>query len=163
MQRINLTTDEVEQVVPVGVAPYMICFPTPERCYVSNWGGDPPAKDDPQALSANTPVRVDPRTQVADRGTVSVLEAASGKWRLRKTIRVGLHPSGLIASKDGRFVYVANANSDTVSVIDTKTEEVVETIAVPPEGPRLPFGSGSEPAFGPQSRRRHAVRRQRHQ
>ncbi len=71
-----------------------------------------------------------------------MLESASGQWRLRKSIRVGLHPSGLIASRDGRLVYVANANSDTVSVIDTGTEEVIETISCRPEA-RLPFGSGA--------------------
>ena len=37
---------------------------------------------------------------------------------------------------------MANANSDTVSVIDTAKDEVVETIACRPER-RLPFGSGS--------------------
>ena len=36
---------------------------------------------------------------------------------------------------------MANANSDTVSVIGTDTDEVVETISCRPEG-RLPFGSG---------------------
>jgi YVTN family beta-propeller protein len=142
VQLVNLATDDVEQVVPVGVAPYMICCPKPDRCYVSNWGGDPPCKDSPRAPSSGTPVRVDPRTGIPDHGTVSVLEAVAGKWRQRKTIRVGLHPSGMVASRDGRFVYVANANSDTVSVLDTRTEEVVETIACRPEA-RLPFGSGS--------------------
>src|SRR5262249_19835280 len=34
------------------------------------------------------------------------------------------------------------ANSDTLSVIDTRSDEVVETIACRPEG-RLPFGSGA--------------------
>ncbi len=47
----------------------------------------------------------------------------------------------MTASRDGRFVYVANANSDTVSVIRTDVDEVVETIPCRPEG-RLPFGSG---------------------
>jgi YVTN family beta-propeller protein len=47
----------------------------------------------------------------------------------------------MAASRDGRFVYVANANSDTVSVIRTDTDEVAETIPCRPEG-RLPFGSG---------------------
>ena len=48
----------------------------------------------------------------------------------------------MTASKDGKFVYVANANSDTVSVIDTATDEVVETIDCKPEA-KLPFGTGS--------------------
>jgi YVTN family beta-propeller protein len=142
VQLVDRRTDEIEQVVPVGVAPYAICCPHRGAAYVTNWGGDPPGKDEPQAPSSGTPVRVDPRTQVADHGSVSVLELAAGKWRQRKTIRVGSHPAGLIASKDGHFVYVACANSDTVSVLDTRTEEVVETIACRPEA-RLPFGSGS--------------------
>src|SRR5262249_33641234 len=41
-----------------------------------------------------------------------------------------------------RLVYVANANSDTVSVIDTRTDTVVETISCRSEH-RLPFGSGT--------------------
>jgi len=142
VQLVNLATRQAEQVVPVGVAPYMICCPRPERCYVTNWGGDLPAEGDPQALSSGTPVRIDPRTGVANQGTVSVLGPVPGKWKQLKTIRVGLHPSGMVQSPHGRYLYVANANSDTVSVIDTLTEEVVETIACRPEA-RLPFGSGA--------------------
>jgi hypothetical protein len=37
---------------------------------------------------------------------------------------------------------VANANSDTISVIDTRTDQVAETISCRPES-RLPFGSGA--------------------
>src|SRR5262249_61838909 len=40
-----------------------------------------------------------------------------------------------------RMLYVANANSDTVSVIEKAKNEVCETIACRPEA-RLPFGSG---------------------
>ncbi len=100
-----------------------------------------------------------PRSPITAR--VSVLEVDAGKWRQRKSIRVGPHPCGMIASKDGSFVYVASANSDTVSVLDTRTEEVVETIPCRPEA-RLPFGSGSN-ALALVGRRRHALRRQRHQ
>src|SRR5262249_57046321 len=57
-------------------------------------------------------------------------------------IPVGLHPSGLIANPSGKLLYVANANSDTVSVIDTGKDEVVETIKCRPQD-RLPFGSGA--------------------
>jgi YVTN family beta-propeller protein len=48
----------------------------------------------------------------------------------------------MTTDRAGQFVYVANANSDTVSVIATKTDQVVETISCRPEA-RLPFGSGS--------------------
>jgi YVTN family beta-propeller protein len=112
------------------------------RVYVSNWGGDPPAGNDPQAASSGTPVRINPASGVANHGSVSVLAPEPGKWRQVKSIPVGLHPSGMTASRTGRFLYVANANSDTVSVIDTTRDEVVETIPCRPES-RLPFGSGA--------------------
>src|SRR5262249_30746008 len=54
----------------------------------------------------------------------------------------GLHPSGMIFSPRAKTLFVANANTDAVSVIDTTTDEIVETIACRPEA-RLPFGSGS--------------------
>src|SRR5438552_13913383 len=140
IQRIDLRTGQVKQVIPVGVAPYMICA-TAARCYVSNWGGDPPSAGDPQLKSSKTPIRVDPRTDVANHGSVSVLSQVNGAWTQSKTISVGLHPAGMILSRNGRFLYVANANSDTVSVIGTAGDTVIETIPCRPEG-RLPFGSG---------------------
>ena len=55
-------------------------------------------------------------------------------------IDVGLHPSDLQLTRDGRILYVANANSDTVSAIDTQSRRVIETINIRPD-PSLPFGS----------------------
>jgi YVTN family beta-propeller protein len=141
VQQIDLETGKVKQVVPVGVAPFTIVFARPDRAYVSNWGGDHPAKGDPQAPSSKTPVKIDPRTSVGNHGSVSVLAPVDGQWKQVKTIPTGLHPSGMVASKTGKFVYVANANSDTVSVIDTAADKVIETINCRPEN-RLPFGSG---------------------
>lgn len=141
VQQIDLANGKVKQIVPVGVAPFAIVFPRSDRAYVSNWGGDHPKQGDPQALSSATPVKIDPRTRLANHGSVSVLALVDGQWTQVKTIPTGLHPCGMIASKSGRFVYVANANSDTVSVIDTAADQVVETINCLPEN-RLPFGSG---------------------
>ena len=39
-------------------------------------------------------------------------------------------PSGLVLTPDSRFLLVANAGSDTVGVIDTRTDQVVETISL---------------------------------
>lgn len=127
--------------VAVGVAPYTVRALNADKAYVSNWGGDPPKEGDPTGTTSGTPIRVDPRTGVANHGTVSVLRRRDGKWQQTKTIAVGLHPSGMALSSAGTFLYVANANSDTVSVIDTKKDVVVETIDCRPEG-GLPFGSG---------------------
>jgi YVTN family beta-propeller protein len=142
VQLVNLTTGQIEQEVSVGVAPYTIVCARPERVYVTNWGGDPPGPNDPQALSSLTAVRINPTTGIANTGTVSVLGQVEGKWQKLKSIAVGLHPSGLVASHSGKFVYVANANSDTVSVVDTESDHVVETIPCRPEA-SLPFGSGA--------------------
>jgi YVTN family beta-propeller protein len=142
VQLLNRKTGQAEQTVAVGVAPYTVVVARKNRVYVSNWGGDPPAKRDSQALSSGTPVRTDPHTGIANHGSVSVLAPEPGKWRQVRTISVGMHPCGMTLSRTGRFLYVANANSDTVSVIDTTKDEVVETIDCRPAA-RLPFGSGA--------------------
>jgi len=139
-QLIDPSTGKAEAVVPVGVAPYMPLV-VGAKVYVSNWGGDRPSENAPFSTSG-TPVKVDPVTTVANTGTVSVLAKSGDAWKVAKSIAVGLHPSGMALSPDGRFAYVANANSDTVSVIDTSSDAVVETISAKPES-RLPFGSGS--------------------
>jgi YVTN family beta-propeller protein len=141
VQRIDLTRGKVVEEIAVGVAPYTVCVLGPEKVYVSNWGGDPPRDGDPQGDSSGTPVRIDSRTGVANHGSVSVLVKDGDQWKQTRTIRVGLHPSGMTRNPSCRLVCVANANSDTVSVIDTKTDKVIETIRCRPEK-RLPFGSG---------------------
>jgi YVTN family beta-propeller protein len=141
LQRVNVASGEVEARVPVGVAPYLPLV-VGDKVYVSNWGGDPPAKDDPQHKTSGTPAKTDPRTSVVTHGSVSVVTKVGNEWKQTKTIAVGGHPCGMTASRGGQFVYVANANSDTVSVIDTATDGVVETIDCKPEA-KLPFGSGS--------------------
>ena len=48
-------------------------------------------------------------------------------------------PAQLLAAP---FAYVPNEGSGTISVIDTATDKVVETIDCKPEA-KLPFGTGS--------------------
>ena len=141
LQLMDLHWGEVRARVPVGVAPYMPVL-VGEKVYVSNWGGDHPREGDPAPETSGTRVKTDPRTSVANEGSVSVVTETVDGWKQTKTIAVGGHPSGMTASPGRRFVYVANANSDTVSVIDTASDEVVETIDCKPEA-RLPFGTGS--------------------
>ena len=125
--------------IGVGVAPFGMVVVSETKAYVTNWGGEPPKQGEPQAPSSKTQVRIDPKTGVAVSGSVSVVDLKAGKTV--KTIATGPHSSGVALSKDRRFVYVACANSDTVGVINTATDELIETIAVRPEA-RLPFGSG---------------------
>ena len=81
---------------------------------------------------------VDPETGVASTGTVSVVDLSNHK--VTHTIDVLLHPSGMALSPDGSRLYVANANSDAVSVINTETDQVLKTLNAKPM-PELPFGS----------------------
>jgi DNA-binding beta-propeller fold protein YncE len=142
VQIIKPDTGKVDQVVPVGVAPYTIAVLRDDCFYVSNWGGNPPDKDDPQAKTSGTPIRIDPRTGVANHGTISVVERKDGKWQQTATVAVDLHPCALLLSQKRKFLYVANANSDTVTVLETNGNTMVETIRCRPND-RLPFGSGS--------------------
>ena len=113
---VDLKTGKATQTIPVGVAPYAVVPVGEDKVYVSNWGGDLPKAGDRTAPSSGTQTHVDERG-VADRGTVSVLTRKDGTWSVTKSIRVGLHPSGMTATKEfghgKRHLFVANANSDT--------------------------------------------------
>jgi len=50
------------------------------------------------------------------------------KNRIIREFHVGDNPNEICLSKNGTWLYVANANDNSVSVINVKTEEVVETL-----------------------------------
>ncbi|HVA27742.1 MAG TPA: hypothetical protein VNF68_06150 [Candidatus Baltobacteraceae bacterium] len=81
---------------------------------------------------------------VADRGaaTVSRLSVVAERENgaLVATIPVDLHPSALALSLDGSRLYVACSDADTIDVIDTHTDRVVERIGV-----GLALGRGASP------------------
>src|SRR5262249_15673121 len=58
---------------------------------------------------------------------VMVVDIESGAFT---SIRVGEQPNRLVLAKDQTTLYVVNGNSDTVSVIDTATNRVLDTISV---------------------------------
>ncbi|MGD9555806.1 MAG: bifunctional YncE family protein/alkaline phosphatase family protein [Mangrovibacterium sp.] len=111
-----------------GVAPYGLAMAN-GKLYVTNWAGGFPDENDPD--TAGVPwgsAKVEAETGATREGTVSVFDPATG--HCRQEITVGLHPNDILASPDQQFVYVANANSDAISVIDTQTDRVSETISV---------------------------------
>jgi YVTN family beta-propeller protein len=59
---------------------------------------------------------------------------------VRRHVPTGAHASALALSPDGARLYVANATSDTVSVIETATDRVVGTVDLAPY-PMAPMGS----------------------
>jgi len=60
--------------------------------------------------------------------TVSVFDTRKGM--LLQRIETQLRPMGLDVTGDGRLVYVANASSSSVSVVETATNEIIATIEV---------------------------------
>ncbi|MGI8584308.1 MAG: beta-propeller fold lactonase family protein, partial [Chitinophagaceae bacterium] len=134
---VNIKTNKFEGHVPVGISPYTVLIKG-DKAYVTNWGGRVPIKSDKTAKSAGTEVVVDPKTGIASSGTVSVIDLNTRK--VIKDIKVHLHPSGLVLHPDGSKLYVANANSDLISVINTQTDEVIKNINPKPMA-ELPFGS----------------------
>lgn len=135
---IDLTSGNVLQEIPVGVAPYdVVLTEDGSKAYVSNWGGRHPREGERSEPSSGTEVLVDERG-IAASGTVSLLDLEKLSEVMQAS--VGLHPSDLVLSPDGERLYVANANSDTVSVIHTGMFSVQETIRVRPDE-NLPFGS----------------------
>lgn len=127
--KMNLKTHDIQWSQPTGVAPYGIVLAN-GKAYVSNWGGAMPATGD-KAETAGVPYGqgfIDPKTGAIDNGTVSVFDAKSGA--LITGIKTGLHPNDLVSSHDGRFIYVANGNSDNVTVIDAAKNRVAATIPV---------------------------------
>ncbi len=71
-------------------------------------------------------------------GGVSVIDV--DQPRLLRRIPTGGHASGLALSPDRARLYVANATSDTVSVIDTSTDAIVGAVDLSPY-PGAPMGS----------------------
>ncbi len=114
------------RVWDTGVAPYDVVLAA-GKLYVSNWGGRRPGKNDLTGPSGRgTLVRVDPEHSVASEGSVTVIDLKKGF--VDREIQTELHASALAVSPGERYVVVANASSDTLSVIDTKTDQVTERI-----------------------------------
>lgn len=110
----------------VGVAPFDVVL-AGTKAYVSNWGGRRPGTNDLTGPAGRgTLVRVDPVRHIANEGSVTVIDLAGGFVKME--MLVGLHASAMTLSPDGKHLVVANAASDTLSVIDTRTDAVVETI-----------------------------------
>ena len=143
LAKINLTANPPTEgtQIRVGNAPHSILInKAGTTAYVSNEGGRAATEADFQIYSAGTPIVADPVVGAAITGTVSVVDLAS--MTVTANISTGMHPTGM--AWYGKFLLVANAYSDTISVIDTNTNTVAYTINV-----GLPIGvPGQGSAYG---------------
>lgn len=128
LEKINTNTGETVWSATTGVAPFGISKAN-GKLYVTNWAGGIPAENDKNV--AGIPwgsAKIDPGTGATREGTVSVINPIDGK--LMSEIVVGLHPNDIISSPDEKYIFVANANSDAISAINTNTDEISENISV---------------------------------
>lgn len=85
-------------------------------------------------------------------GVVSVVEPVA--LRVAREIRVGATPTALLLDGAQRRLFVANAGSDTVSVIDTRDDRLTATILLRPDGARgLPGATPMGMALSPDEAR----------
>jgi len=62
-------------------------------------------------------------------GGKSLIEFDTEKGALVASIPVGDHPNDFVINKSGTRLFVANANDNTVSVVDLSTKQVMETLS----------------------------------
>ena len=107
---VDLKTGKVVRQLDIGGVPYTLLSKDDRTIYVSLW----------------------------DKGQLALVDRSS--WEVRKIIPVGSHPNDLAMTPDGSRLFVANANSNSVSVIDLEKKKVSETI-VTTLFPKAPEGS----------------------
>lgn len=135
--------------IPVGRHPFgLVLDAQGRRAYTANVTGDDVSVIDVAARREVARVKTGERPYVValarGRGFVtdqygnSVTAFDLDSLKVLRTIDVGDHPEGIGADAEGRFLYVANWGSDTLSVIDAETMAVVREIPTG-ESPRA-FG-----------------------
>jgi len=108
---VDLGARKVVGAGPVGHLPYGIALSRDgKRAFVSNWGGN----------------------------TVTVSDPVTGGPL--KTLTVGLHPSALLQHPSRDELYVADTDSDEISVVDSRSNRVLRSISLRP-WPGAPMGA----------------------
>jgi YVTN family beta-propeller protein len=125
---IDTATGAIKQSWAVGNAPRDL-IQVGSKLYVSNEGGRPAEPGEPTINSYGTQVPASQITAATTTGTVSVIDLADPA-AAPTSITVGLHPTALYA-KNGTL-FVTNTATNNVSVIDTKRDKVLQTIATQP-------------------------------
>ena len=134
----DTSTGTLTRQIPVGNVPNSVVV-VGGQAYVSNQGGRPATSSDQTDNSYGTPVVTNNDSAVPSTGTVSDVDLATGQQV--KTFAVGLGPSAMLAV--GKEVLVTNSDDDSVTSIDTSTQQVGRTFSVNP-APGAPFGASPD-------------------
>ena len=131
---LDASSGAVSKFVKLGVEPIAAAISEDGRtAYVTILGGRKPTAADRAAMQCCDPraeaVRVDARG-IAAPGSVTRVDVINGA--VVKDITVGRHPTAIAWDQRAARLYVADGNSDTVTVIDTRSDSVLTRIAVAP-------------------------------
>jgi len=129
---IDLPRRQLVGKAATGIAPFgAVVSHDGAISFVTNWGGRVATPGETTAQTGHAPdqVVVDARG-VASTGTVTRIDL--GTLATTNTIGVGLHPTAIVWDEPGERLYVANGNSDSVSVVDTRRMAAAQTFAVAP-------------------------------
>ncbi|MBA3440868.1 MAG: bifunctional YncE family protein/alkaline phosphatase family protein [Pyrinomonadaceae bacterium] len=131
---VDLNNNQLLGKVATGIAPFGASIDsTGTVAYVTNWGGRVPQPNDSTLPTGFDPkadqVVVDERG-IASTGTVTRIDLISRQ--ATHTIPVELHPTAIVWDEQHNRLYVANGNKDSVSIIDTTRNNVIETITIQP-------------------------------
>ncbi len=93
-------TNRVLQRIPLGAEAYT-CLLSPDgrTLYISLWGG------------------------------AKLIFYDTQHKRITGSVTTESHPNDMALTKDGHYLFVANANSNSVTVVDTRNEKVIETLS----------------------------------
>ena len=144
LAKIDLTQSTPVEItdIRVGNVPHSVVIsPDGKTAYVSNEAGRIARQKDFQEYSNGTPVVARYPEGSTAAGTVSVVDLAS--FKVTRSITTGLHPTGMAFY--GKSLLVANAYSDSISVIDTNENEVDRTINL---GLPISVPGAGEAAYG---------------
>ena len=125
---IDAADGTIKQTWDVGIAPRQLKL-VGTKLYVSDEGGRRAIPGEPTQGSYGTDVPADPKLGTSTTGVLSTIDTSDAAVPVGQ-VKVGLHPTAMY-EKDG-VLYVANTNDDTVSVVDTATDQVVQTITTQP-------------------------------
>ena len=126
---IDLNTGKSLGHAQTGVAPFAAAVNSNgTTAYVTNWGGRLPRPGEmtlPTGLDPKADQVVVDERGIAATGAVTRIDLTTLKTT--HTIQVGLHPTGIAWDEQRNRLYVANSNSDSVSVIDPSRNVVIQT------------------------------------
>ena len=131
---LDADSGKLIRTIPLGVEPIAAAISADGRtAYVSILGGPKPSAAQRQARQCCDPraeaVRIDARG-IAEAGTVSHVDLVTGT--VVRDITTGRHPTAIAWNESGSRLFVAEGNSDSISVIDTKSDVVMARIAIAP-------------------------------